>query len=50
MAQEEIGHWDELISEYNSEEISGCLILVTKSSVNYQLLHVLELGAFLSLF
>lgn len=50
MTQEEIEHRDELFSEYSSEEISGCLILVTKSSVNHQRMHVLELGALLYLF
>lgn len=49
MAQEEIGHRDELISEYSLAEISRCLMLVIESSVNPQVLHVLEFGAFLFL-
>lgn len=49
MAQKEVGHTGELISEY-SLEVSGGLILVTESSVNHQVPNVLEFGAFLFLF
>lgn len=47
MAQEEVGHREELIAV---EEGSGYLILVTESSNNHQVQDVLEFGEFLFLF